>query len=235
MQKKYFFVLMLCVAIVDLTTITTVTVYASSQEEKVLRRDDVGSVHIPEEVTEVEAEFEAETELTLVEEPSESEFDDEISTSIDAVYGEMILGDYVYHDTDGDLLFQFKPRGEYAGFFDDSNPNVTDYVYEINTADSEDAVLSIYNKDKTAMVSYYLVFSSNYEDITLIYTGDASLKLHLSPVGALQEEITEKTSEDESTSVGSGSKKTTSDDESTTEKETEKDTEKSETDDDAKG
>lgn len=202
MQKKFFMIVMLIVAVVDVSTITTVIVSASSLERQVLHSEDVGYVHVPESDVEIvegmpeEMETETETEPEIEETEMEPEYDDSINSSFQELNNEMIAGDYVYQDLTGDLYFSFDVAGTFAGFFDDTHPDATDYTYELTT-ESENTVLNIYNNDKTAMVSYYPIFKKDTKEMTLIYKGDESLKLHLVSVEAVSEQNTDKETEHE--------------------------------------
>lgn len=236
MSKKTFFLVMLIVAAVDLTTITGITVYASSKEELSMDGTDVGKVHQTSEESIVSTEgmdsaeeMDSTEEMTEMEETTEKsdekpEYDETIGSSLSTLYNDLLSGDYEY---DG-LEFHFGNDGKYSGFFDDSNPNVTDYTYEITT-DAENTVLNIYNDDDTAMVSYYLVFSDDYEEVTLIYSGDASLKLHLKAAGDATDKKEKAESKEDSTTDGNIQDKE-EEDETETENETE-----NEDDDEAEG
>lgn len=229
MSRKQLLILMLIVAAVDMTTIASVTVYASAQEEKIPRNVAEVSepVEVIEESMEVETETEEEKEDTNKEETPE--YDESISASLVTLYQDLLSGDYVYED----LTFHFGHNGSYAGFFDDANRNVLDYSYEV-IGDGENTLLNIYNENGTEMVSYYLVFSDDYEEITLIYTEDASLKLHLKAADAKNQK-SEDTSKSEkkagSTAESEKDTKESTEDE-TDETETETETE---TEDEAKG
>lgn len=77
---------------------------------------------------------------------------------------EQIIGEHYIED---DLFYDFAADGTFSGFFDSNEPEVKGYNYEIITHGG-DAVLSIYNPDKTMVVTYEISIT-NTEQIILYY------------------------------------------------------------------
>jgi len=74
------------------------------------------------------------------------------------------------------MFYNFGLNGFYSGFFDSTHQNVTGYSYEIRVNDGE-AVLNIYNEDKSAVVSYQLFMQGTTK--LMLYYKDLDLKIIL--------------------------------------------------------
>jgi len=74
------------------------------------------------------------------------------------------------------MVFNFKPGGLYSGFFDNKNPTVSGYSYEV-TVYYDKYLLNIYNLDRTQAVSYEISIDSA-SNLYIYYEGaDALMKL----------------------------------------------------------
>lgn len=82
---------------------------------------------------------------------------------LSSIYMSLLQGSYF--DLEDNVHFNFKENGEYSGFFDSENPDVSGYLYSIDV--SNDAVyLQIFNEDKSKVVQYEAGFD-NEENVVL--------------------------------------------------------------------
>ncbi|MBR2045001.1 MAG: hypothetical protein IJ958_02565 [Agathobacter sp.] len=93
---------------------------------------------------------------------------EEADKSMVGVYEALIRG--TSFDCGNGVKFEFGLEGEYAGFFDAKNKDVTGYSYEVATGDEKTLKLRIYNEDKTRYVEYAMKFNSD-GNILLTYPG----------------------------------------------------------------
>ena len=102
---------------------------------------------------------------------SASEVDDALTN----VYVALIANTVV--SLGNDKCMYFGNDGNFDGFFDESNPDVSGYSYEVvSMSDSNDedgavAAVNIYNGDKTKYVQYKMVYggSSDSPELRLLY------------------------------------------------------------------
>ncbi|MDD3417533.1 MAG: hypothetical protein PHY47_26675 [Lachnospiraceae bacterium] len=90
--------------------------------------------------------------------------DAEATDQMTNVYYALIQGSYA-EVSEGKKL-SFGPDGSFEGFFDNENPNVTGYTYEVlNPVEdcdiSYEASINIYNADKSVYVQYKLLFDQD--------------------------------------------------------------------------
>lgn len=87
--------------------------------------------------------------------------------SLSSIY--MTLLENTSAELENGLYYRFGKNGSYSGFFDANNPEVKDYIYKIS-ADDNDMLLTIYNKEETQMVTYTLVIMDD-GNMALDYPG----------------------------------------------------------------
>jgi hypothetical protein len=110
----------------------------------------------------------ATTEIVL-----NTDYDGERDSSMEQIFYSMIAGDYVINEN---VEYNFGKDGIFSGFFDDANMSVKGYSYEIFVV-NENAVVNIYNHEKTVMVSYELILSG--KAALALYYPAADLKIEL--------------------------------------------------------
>lgn len=93
---------------------------------------------------------------------------EEADKSMVGVYEALIRG--TSFDCGNGVKFEFGFEGEYAGFFDAKNKEVTGYSYEVVVGDGKTLNLRIYNEDKTRYVEYAMKFNAD-GNILLTYPG----------------------------------------------------------------
>ena len=101
------------------------------------------------------------------------DYQGERDISMEEIFKDLIIGRYKISEK---IEFNFGLNGVYSGFFDNSNKNVSGYRYDIIVI-NEVPLLNIYNKEKTAMVSYELILSGTSDII--IYYPKTELKIKL--------------------------------------------------------
>lgn len=86
----------------------------------------------------------------------EVEYTDSDSGLVNIYYS--LLAGYDFDLGDG-IHFNFEKDGVYSGFFDSKHTNVKGYGYKI-VAENDEIKLNIFNKEKTKIISYKVVFNS---------------------------------------------------------------------------
>ena len=96
-----------------------------------------------------------------------------IDKTMYSMYQSLLIGSY---KTKSGIKYNFLSNGSFSGYFDDKHQQVKDYTYEIESTGGNN-VVNIYNKEHSAMVSYYIMLSDDV-DIVLYYP-EADLKILL--------------------------------------------------------
>jgi len=88
---------------------------------------------------------------------------DESEDDLTSIYMSLLQGSHF--DLGDDIHLYFDENGEYSGFFDSNNPDVSGYLYSI-AINNETVYLQIFNKDKSKVVQYEVTFD-NEDNIVL--------------------------------------------------------------------
>ena len=83
----------------------------------------------------------------------ENDFQGTMEDNVLDLYRKRVVG--IWHISRG-MKFKFTEDGSYSGFFDNTLNDVSNYTYQCAIDKEGNPILHIYNKEKTAMVSYYL-------------------------------------------------------------------------------
>lgn len=121
-----------------------------SEKEEILAED------ISKETTEIREDYVKEADLAILE-----------------MLSDFVVGTYKVGNK---MFYNFGLNGFYSGFFDSAHQNVTGYLYEIKVKDGE-AVLHIYNEDKSSVVSYQLFMQGTTK--LILYYKDLDLNITL--------------------------------------------------------
>ncbi|MCI8781786.1 MAG: hypothetical protein HFH70_14180 [Lachnospiraceae bacterium] len=88
----------------------------------------------------------------------------DVDSSMTDMYASLLIGDY---SLGNGIKYKFSSNGSFSGYFDDEHTDVKGYYYEVVLIGGNN-VVNIYSKDKTSVVSYYIVLSEE-ADIILYY------------------------------------------------------------------
>lgn len=84
----------------------------------------------------------------------------EADRDIVSTYEKLLAGEK--YDLGNGVKFCFDENGEYSGFFDSSNTNVSGYFYEISIKNGEKIYLNIFNgREKNRVVTYEIKFDTD--------------------------------------------------------------------------
>lgn len=172
LSKREIFVLMLLVAIGD--AIFCGVIFVGWQRQNNLENTakhrtvslseeiEIDTENVDDFVSNVTAISVEESEWTRVD--LSGDFSKNQNLALKNLLCKQILG---AHSIEDNLNYTFKADGTFSGFFDSIEPEVEGYCYEIITQ-SGDAVLNIYNSDKTMVVTYEISIT-NTGQIILYY------------------------------------------------------------------
>lgn len=88
----------------------------------------------------------------------------DVDSSMTGMYASLLIGDY---SLGNGIKYKFSSGGSFSGYFDDEHTDVKGYYYEVVLIGGNN-VVNIYSKDKTSVVSYYIILSEE-ADIVLYY------------------------------------------------------------------
>lgn len=88
----------------------------------------------------------------------------DVDSSMTGMYASLLIGDY---SLGNGIKYKFSSDGSFSGYFDDEHTDVKGYYYEVVLIGGNN-VVNIYSKDKTSVVSYYIILSEE-GDIVLYY------------------------------------------------------------------
>lgn len=90
-----------------------------------------------------------------------------------SMYQSLLIGNY---KAKGGISYSFLANGIFSGYFDDKHQRVKDYTYEIESTGGNN-IVNIYNKERSAVVSYYILLSDDFDII--LYYPEADVKILL--------------------------------------------------------
>lgn len=90
-----------------------------------------------------------------------------------SMYQSLLIGTYT---AKGGIRYNFLANGGFSGYFDDKHQRVKGYTYEVESTGGNN-VVNIYNKERSAVVSYYILLSDDVDII--LYYPEADVKIPL--------------------------------------------------------
>lgn len=119
-------------------------------------------------------EYESEKQPTVTKSSDVVTFDQSDKELAD-IYVSLLQGSHF--DLEDNIHFYFNENGEYSGFFDAANPDVTGYYYYIGINNGT-VYLRIFNEDKSKVVQYEVSFDD--EDNIVLKHPDMEKEIILS-------------------------------------------------------
>lgn len=170
-NKRNIMICIFCVAIADLSAIISLSALFKTKgtEEIPLNKNSTVAVSFSD-VKKAGSKETISIQPNIVSEDADKS---KIDKTMLSMYQSLLVGHY---EAGSGISYNFLADGTFSGYFDDKHQMVKGYTYEVGSTGGNN-IVNIYNKERSAVVSYYILLSDD-ADIILYYP-EADVKIPL--------------------------------------------------------
>lgn len=173
MDKKSIYYLLAFLTFIDLIIVSVFILILLNQNQSknmgLNGINDIGQIEVEDDYSVLNEEAELTEENSIIGTHTyeiKADWQGNIDDSILQIFRNKLEGQFIVSDT---MSFEFCNDGTFNGFFDSNNASCMGGTYYLTMTEEEQPILTIYNSDETAMVSYNIALNEAGDGIELYY------------------------------------------------------------------